>query len=64
MRSGTTTSNPRAVCTSNLVFGFDFSATAFMGSKVSHNLPIDTVGVRLWNRESKTVRWPAEVHTA
>ena len=49
---------------SNLVFGFDFSATAFVGSKVSHNLPIDTVGVRLWKRESETVCWSAEVHSA
>jgi len=40
---------------SNLVFGFDFSATAFVGSKGIANLPIDTIGVRLWKRESETV---------
>ena len=40
---------------SNLVFGFDVSATAFVGSKGIANLPIDTIGVRLWKRESETV---------
>ena len=29
-----------------------------------HHLPIDTVGVRLWKRESETVCWSAEVHFA
>jgi len=42
---------------SNLAFGFDFRLQPSWGPKVSHNLPIVTVGVRLWKRESETVRW-------
>ena len=48
----------------NLVFGFDFSATAFVGSNGIAQPPLDTVGVRLWKRESETVCWSAEVHSA
>ena len=53
-------SNLREIMFSDLIFRLQPS----WGPKVSHNLPIDTVGVRLWKRESETVCWPAEVHSA
>jgi len=53
-------SNLRVILFSDLIFRLQPS----LGPKVSHNLPIDTVGVRLWRRESETVFWPAEVHSA
>ena len=53
-------SNLRVILSSDLIFRLQLS----WGPKVSHNLPIDTVGVRLWKRKSETVCWSAEVHSA
>jgi len=53
-------SNLRGILFSDLIFRLQPS----WGRKVWHNLTIDTVGVRLWKRESETVRWPAKVHSA
>ena len=53
-------SNLRVILLLDLIFRLQPS----WGRKVSHNLPINTAAVRLGKRESETVRWPAEVHSA